>query len=81
MSGTATATLLHGEIFMDDEEIDFKMENLVIGFTEAYNEALDSGDKVLSNILREELRKLLTDSGPMFKISNNSDLIPFDNKI
>jgi len=66
---------------MDDYiEDDTRIEDLVVGFTDAYNEAVDSGDKILSTILREELRKVLTNSGPMFRIDPNfdSDKISFE---
>ena len=58
----------------DITEDDTRVEDLVIGFTDAYNEAADSGDKILCSLLKEEMRKLLSNSGPIFKIDNNLDL-------
>ena len=58
---------------MDNIRDDLELEDLFLIYTELYDNALSSKDYVLCDILKEEMRKVLNNSGPMFKIDNNID--------
>jgi len=47
-----------------------KLEDLILGLTDCYNDALDNKNYILSALLKEELRKLVENSGPLFKIDS-----------
>lgn len=69
--GIPTAILLPSEVNVERDELE--LEDLFISFTELYETAANSKDYTLCVILKEEMRKVLSNSGPMFRIDKNID--------
>lgn len=58
---------------MNKEKDELEIEDLFITFTELYETAANAKDYTLCVILKEEMRKVLNNSGPMFNIDKNID--------
>lgn len=71
MFGIPTVILSPSEVNVEKDELE--LEDLFISFTELYETAADSKDYTLCVILKEEMRKVLSNSGPMFRIDKNID--------
>jgi hypothetical protein len=60
---------LLGEVKMENSKEDLEVEDLFITFTELYEIAAKTKDYTLCLILKEEMRKVLSDNGLIFQVN------------
>ncbi len=58
---------------METTRQEIQLEDLFISFNELYENSLKIQDYKLSLLLKEEMRKLVSNSGPIFRINQNFD--------